>query len=249
MKIKSLALLVLAWSVSSGALAADLVPQFGYLAPGFVSIQTINMAQFWGPAGLPETGTNYYTSGAPKAGSTDWERFDPLSPYYQVWSGAYVIDNFSAASEWNSPDPAVSDIPNTIQRLILLASVDQIAWLTGFGDPHPKASPEPKSVEVVKDSPRNFTLYVRYDTDSDLGSPNPLFGFYPGYSSFANLVAPNAPVLYEAIVKFTYDEAHQNMLVRYSSNCHWSFNDGARAVTPLEIEVQQGLMMLATTFK
>lgn len=249
MKITSFAVLFCAWAISANALAADLVPHFGLIAPGFAPIQTIDMSQFWGPAGLPETGINYYTSGGPKAGSTNWERFNPQSPYYQVWFGAYVIDHFSAAWEWSQPNLKVSDIPNTIQRLIVLSSIDQIAWLTGFGDPHPNASAQLQSVEVIQTGPRKFTMYLRYDTDSDLGFPGPLFGFYPGYTPFANLVDPNAPVVYEAIVRFTFDDAHQNMLVQYASNCHWSLKDGTKKRTPLEVELQQGLMTLATTFQ
>jgi hypothetical protein len=243
-----LALAVLATG-NGAAHAADLVPQFGYLAPGFAPIQTVQAGQFWNAFGFQETGIGYYTSGGPKdASTTIWERFNPNSPYYQVFFGCYVIDNFATASEWNKPDLQVSDVQGSIQRLLALGSADQIAWLSGFGDPHPNATPDPSSIVVIKDGPRLFTMYVRFATDSDLGFPDPQFGFYPGYNQFANLVAPNAPITVEAVLTFTYDDAHQNFVVVYASNAHWTLSDGTAKQTPAWVEAQQARMVGSTSF-
>jgi hypothetical protein len=231
------------------ALAADLVPSFGYLAPGFAPIQSIQAGQFWNAFGFQETGIGYYTSGGPKDSSTTiWERFNPTSPYYQVFFGCYVIDNFATASEWSNSDLQVSDIQGSIQRLLALGSADQIAWLSGFQDPHPNATPDQRSIVVVKDGPRLFTMYVRFSTDSDLGFPDPLFGFYPGYNQFANMVSPNAPITVEAVLTFTYDNDHQNFVVVYASNAHWSLSDGTAKQTPAWVEFQQAKMVATTSF-
>src|SRR5690348_4018993 len=57
MKLFSLAvMLCVSIALADSSYAADLVPRFQYVAPGFAPIQTIDMSQFWGPAGLQETG-------------------------------------------------------------------------------------------------------------------------------------------------------------------------------------------------
>lgn len=230
-------------------IAADVVPQFNYVAPGFAPIQTIDMTQFWSQFGFPERGTNYYTSGGPATPSTaNWERFNPQSPYYQVWFGTYIVSNFSAAAEWDSPNLEISDVQASVARTLQLAAADQIVWLSGYLDPHPNATIDQSSVKVFKAGPRKFSIYAKINTDSDLGYPDPLFGFYPGWTKYATLVEPNAPVSLDAVMTISYDDAHQNFIVQYASNCHWTLSNGTKKRTPLWVEAHQAAMMVATTF-
>lgn len=230
----------------------DLSP--GWNRPAF----TIDMTQFWQPAGLPDTGTNFYTTGAPLPGSTVWERFDPLSPFYQAWFGAYVVGDFPAASEW-SPEPRdADDIPQTIANLEAITVVDQIAWLSGFGDPHPHAEVDRSSVRVCRIRDGFFRLRMRIATDSDVGdgqllgaggAPVPSLPFYPPFSQRATLVTPYAPVRYDAVILFRFDRASNTFLVIYESSAHWTLRDGSEHRTSDEVADEQAEMLAETAFQ
>jgi hypothetical protein len=233
----------------SAARAADLVPSFGFIAPGWLPPQTISMTPFWSAAGLPETGTNYYSAGAPGSPSTPfWERFDPSSPLYQAWFGAYVVDNFQFANEWNHAVVSVHDIPNSVQRVLALAAVDQIAWLTGFQDPQPLAAPIPSSLVVVPAANGYFLAYLQVRSHSDVGGTIPSFPFYPPYATLSSMVAAYAEVTLSAAILFKYISSKNELVIVYSSGTQWTTLDGASHSTPPSVMGMQLAMMADTTF-
>ena len=233
----------------SPAHAADLVPDFNYVAPGWLQPLNISMTPFWSAAGLPETGTNYYSAGAPASPSSPgWERFNPSSPLYQAWFGAYVVDDFQFASEWNRPVVRVQDIPNSIQRVLALATVDQLAWLTGYQDPNPTASVVPSSVVVLPAADGYFFVSTQMQTHSDVGGTIPQFPWYPAYSTYSSSVAPYANVTLNTACLFKYIPSSGELVVIYSSGTQWTMLDGAKHSTPPYVSAEQFAMMLATTF-
>jgi hypothetical protein len=233
----------------SKALAADAVPHFGFIAPGWLAPQSIDMTPFWSAAGLPETGTNYYAAGAPASSSSPlWERFDPTSPLYQAWFGAYVVDDFQFASEWSHPHVRVADIPNSIQRVIALASVDQIAWLTGYEDPHPEAAVDPSSVVVVPAADGYFLVLARMATDSDVGAEVAPFPWTQPESAVASEVSPYAKVTLTTAAAFKYLPSRGELVIVYWSGTEWTTLDGARHATPAFVTLEQFTMMARTTF-
>jgi hypothetical protein len=235
---------------SSPVLAADVVPQFGFVAPGWLPPQTIDMTPFWSAAGLPETGTNYYSAGGPASSSSAlWERFDPSSPLYEAWFGSYVVDNFQFASEWNHPIVTVANIPNSIQRVLALATVDQIAWLTGYEDPHPEAAVDPSSVVVVPAADGYFLVLARMASDSDVGGTIPAFTWYPPYASRASQVSPYASVTLTTAALFKYLPSKGELVIVYSSGTDWTTLDGRSHGTPPLVTVEQFAMMTSTTFR
>jgi hypothetical protein len=234
---------------SPPARAADAVPHFDFLAPGWLAPQTIDMTPFWSAAGLPETGTNHYSLGAPASSSSPfWERFDPESPLYDAWFGTYVVDDFQFASEWDRPVVRVDDIPNSIQRVIALATVDQIAWLTGFGDPHPEAAMDPSSVVVLPAANGYFLVLGRMASDSDVGGTLPDLPFYPPYSTVAAEVGPYAKVTLTTAALFKYLPSRGELVIVYSSGTEWTTLDGRPHATPPLVTAEQFAMMAGTTF-
>jgi hypothetical protein len=228
--------------------AADLVPSFGFIAPGWLPPLTISMTPFWSAAGLPETGTNYYSAAAPASASTPfWERFDPFSPLYEAWFGTYVVDNFQFADEWHHATSA-HDIPNSIQRVLTLASVDQIAWLTGFQDPHPLATIVPSSVVVAPATGGSFLMHAQIQSHSDVGGTIPSFPFYPPFSTSSSNVDPYADVTLSATFLFKYVPSQNELVIVYSSGTQWTTLDGVSHTTPLSVTAEQLAMMAATTF-
>lgn len=215
------------------------VADFNFIAPGWTTpVNTIDMGQFWHPAGLQESGINYYLAGGPLSGATTWERFDPLSPRYQAWTGAYVVTNFQFANEWTKSNLQVSDIPNSISRVLELGVIDQLAWLTGFEDPAPLAQVIPSTVHTVKDSNGFFTVVALMNSHSDVGANVP-FPFVPPPSP---LVQPFAPVVLEIFLTFKYDPSHNVFLVAYASGTRWLVQ-GVPHQTPLFVFGEQAEML------
>jgi hypothetical protein len=232
---------------STAVQAADLIPRYGYIAPGWLQPLSIDMGQFWGPAGFPERGTNYYSTGAPKDASTPyWERFNPVSPYYQTWFGTYVINHFQYASEWSKPNLQPSDIQNSVQRLMALSAVDGLVWNTGYGDPAPQATVIPASVRVTREPNGVFRLYYQIQVHSDVGGTIAQFPWYPPYSSISNLVTPYAPMLAEVQALLKFNQQHQNMVFVYSSNAIYQLRDGTSKFTPTWVGWDQAAMTVAT---
>ena len=60
------------------------------------------------------------------------ERANPVSPYYQAWVGAYVIER----TDGSLPD----DVPSLARQVTAL---DQRSWLSAMGDPRPIAESSP----------------------------------------------------------------------------------------------------------
>jgi hypothetical protein len=244
--VLTLLVLVLA---PSGARAADRVPRFGFIAPGWLQPLNISMTPFWSAAGLPETGTNYYSAGAPASPSTPfWERFDPSSRLYQAWFGTYVVDNFQFASEWNHPIVSVEDIPNSVQRVFALATIDQVAWLTGFQDPHPSAALVSSSVVVVPMANGYFLAYGQIQSHSDVGGTIPSFPFYPPYATRSSMVSTYANVTLNATLLFKCISSTSELVIIYSSATQWTTLDGVSHSTPPSVTAMQLAMMAATSF-
>jgi hypothetical protein len=227
--------------------AADVVPQFNYLAPGWLPLQTISLTPFWSAAGLPETGTNYYSLGAPLPGSPYWERFDPNSPYYQAWFGAYVVGNFQFASEWEKPNLQPSDISQSVARVEALSVVDQDAWLEGYGNTAPNTQVVPNSTVVVPAGNGFFRVFYTLTSESDVGGTIPQYPFYPPYSTASNLVPPYQPVVIEATLLLKYLPVEKELIVIYASNTTWKLKDGSFHTTSLPVIAQQFEMSAAVS--
>ncbi len=232
--------------IPTAARADDLVPTFDFIAPGWLQPLSTSMTPFWSAAGLPETGTNYYSSGAASSSSPYWERFDPSSPLYQAWFGTYVVDDFQFASEWNHPVVRVQDIPNSVQRVAALATVDQIAWLAGYQDPTPYASVEPSSIVVVPAADGYFFLSMQMNTHSDVGGSIPEFPWYPPYATNASSVDPYASVTANSVALFKFIPSKNELVVIYASAAQWTTLDGAKHATPPWVSAEQLAMMLST---
>ena len=233
----------------SPAQAADLVPSFGFVPPTWLTPLAFPMTAFWGAAGLPEQGINYYSAGAPASPSSPyWERFDPGSPLYEAWFGTYVVDDFQFASEWDHPQVRVADIPNSIQRVLALATVDQIAWLTAYQDPHPYAEVVPSTLVVLPAANGYFYGAALMKSHSDVGGTIPDFPWYPPSSAHASEVAPYADVTLTTSYLFKYlPDAHELVIV-YSSGTIWKTLDGGLHATPPRVSATQLAMMLGTSF-
>jgi hypothetical protein len=189
------------------------------------------------------------SSRAPASSSTPfWERFDPSSPLYQVWFGAYVVDNFQFADEWNHAVVTVDDIPNSVQRVLALGSVDQVAWLTGFQDPHPLAAPVPSSVIVVPMANGYFLAHLQIQTHSDVGGTIPSFPFYPPYATRSSMVSAYANVTLNAMLLFKYLSSKNELVIIYASGTQWTTLDGASHSTPTSVTALHLAMMAATSF-
>lgn len=136
----ALALLALA----APARAANLVPQFGYVAPTWVAVPPgpIDLSAVWHAFGFQESGLGYAYVAGPSGSSPYWERFDPEGSSYEAFFGAYVISNFKYASDWENADGSqktnmhVSDVANSANELISLGVVDQFAWLSFYSAPY-----------------------------------------------------------------------------------------------------------------
>jgi hypothetical protein len=244
--VLTLLYLVLAPSV---ARASDLVPRFGFIAPGWVQPLNISMTPFWSAAGLQETGTNYYSSGAPASPSTPfWERFDPSSSLYQAWFGTYVVDNFQFANEWNHAIVTVGDIPNSVQRVFALATIDQVAWLTGFQDPNPSAALVSSSVVVVPMANGYFLANGQIQSHSDVGGTIPSIPFYPPYATHSSMVAAYANVTLNAMLLFKYISSKNELVIIYASGTQWTTLNGVSHSTPPSVTATQFVMMAATSF-
>lgn len=220
----------------------------------------ITMDPFWEAFGLPDRGTNFYTTGAPDAGSQIWDRFDPHSPFYQAWFGSYVVSDFPAPQEWPAHCPA--EIPLSIANVQAITQVDQLAWLHGFGDPAPQADFGETQV-FGPDGAGFFLMVATIYTHSDLGGgqllgpggvPVPSLPFYPivgGAFDPAAFDVPSAyaPVQYVAEIRFKYDVPSAMFLVIYASQAAWSLADGTRHETSSEVAFGQVEMLLGTTFQ
>lgn len=237
--------LLLCGSSAARAQVTPPTPSFAFIAPGWTNPpNTIDMTQFWAPAGLPETGINTYLSGGPLPGNTTWERFDPLSPFYQVWFGTYVVQHFAFASEWDHRKVEVTDIPNSIARVMELAVIDQIAWLTGFRDPAPLAQIVPETVHVVPVSNGYFAITADMLSHSDVGNPVP-FPFVPPPSP---LVGAYDPVTLDTFLAFKYDAKRGVLLIVYASGTKWVVQ-GVTHHTPFFVSREQISMILGTQFE
>ena len=135
-KLLMFALSCLALSLAPAAQAAPSTPTFGYVAPGWLPVQSFDLSAVWGAFGFQETGTSYYSIGGPTASSPYWERFDPTGATYEAFFGAYVVQNFKYASDWAKPNLQPSDIQNSAGELVALGVVDQFAWLSFYDAPY-----------------------------------------------------------------------------------------------------------------
>jgi hypothetical protein len=158
-----------------------------------------------------------------------------------------VVDNFQFAGEWGHPTSA-RDIPNSIQRVLTLTAVDQIAWLTGFQDPHPEAAVVPASVVVAPATGGFFLMRAQFQSHSDVGGTIPSFPFYPPYSTSSSQVTGYADVTLSAMFLFKYIASRSELVIIYSSGTQWTTLDGASHATPLSVTAAQLAMMAATTF-
>jgi len=228
---------------------ADLVPQFNYAAPGWISPPlSIDMTPYWNDFGLPDQGTNYYSAGAPVGTSPFWERFDPKSPLYQGWFGVYVVNDFPCASEWSQPNLKPADIPCSIANVEDIISVDQFVWLAAYGDPTPVATFDASSVFVSNAPDGYFLLYGAISSDSDVGGTIPTFTWYPPYADESALVDAYAPVTLNAIARFKYIPDANELVVIYASGTEWTLLDGTKRATPPGVLAEQTAMVFATSF-
>lgn len=223
----------------------DVTPTFHYVAPGWNAPQSIEFDPYWQAAGLPERGTNFYLMGAPATSSPFWTRFDPSSPLYQAWFGAYVVRDFQYANEWSKSHLSTADIPNSIQRVIALASIDQMVWLTAYGDPAPKADVVPGSVVVFPIGGNRFAIYCEMRSHSDVGAPILPYPWYPPASSS---VTPFAPITLHSTAVFTYLSREQRLVITYAVGVEWDTKDGQHHATPADVYLRQAIMLAATTF-
>ena len=257
-------LFALAISALAGqASAADLVPQFGYVAPTWVAVPgptgpgPVDLSAVWHAFGFQESGLGYAYVAGSTGSSPYWERFDPLGTTYEAFFGAYVIDNFKYASDWENADGSqktnmrVSDVVNSANELIGLGVADQFAWLSFYSAPYsgPTASTYvPNSLVIVPAPNGFFSLTFLVQTTSDLGAPTQPAPFVPPYSTYAADVPAFQPILVEAEVLVKYDVAHANFVAIYGSGANYQV-DGHDKNTPVSTILKIAQMMGATTFQ
>lgn len=242
------------FAIAPRAKAADLAPQFGYVAPGWTAVPPgpFDLSLVWSAFGFQETGLSYAFVGGPTDGSPYWERFDPTGKTYEAFFGAYVIKNFKYASDWNKPHLQPSDIVNSANELIALGNVDQFAWLSFYNAPFggPTGSTYvPNSLVILPADSGFFLLTFLVDTFSDLGSTTPPAPFVPPYSLYSSIVPQWQPITAEATVLVKYDPASGDFLAIYGSGANYTLTSGQHKNTPISTVVQIARMMAATTFQ
>ena len=248
--------------LAPSARAADLVPQFGFVAPTWVAVPgptgpgPVDLSGVWAAFGYQESGLGYAYVGGSNGSSPYWERFNPLGQTYQAFFGAYVIRNFKYAADWKNPDGSqrtnmhASDVVNSANELIALGIVDQFAWLSFYSAPYggPTASSYVNGSLVILPAPNGFwDIAFAVDTTSDLGAPTQPAPWVPPYSTYANDVAPFAPITAIADVLIKYDVPSGDFIAIYGSGATYEV-DGHQKSTPLSTAVQIAKMMAATTF-
>jgi hypothetical protein len=142
----------------------------------------------------------------------------------------------------------VEDIPNSVQRVFALATIDQVAWLTGFQDPHPSAALVSSSVVVVPMANGYFLAYGQIQSHSDVGGTIPSFPFYPPYATRSSMVSAYANVTLNATLLFKYISSTSELVIIYSSGTQWTTLDGVSHSTPPSVTAMQLAMMAATSF-
>ena len=252
-KLISVLLATVVFALAGRAQAANAVPQFGYVAPGWLPVQSFPLDQVWYAFGFQEGGISYYSIGGPPSANTPyWERFDPTGATYEAFFGAYVISNFKYAADWNKPNLQPSDIVNSANELVALGNVDQFAWLSfyngQFGGPT-GSSLVPGSLHILPADDGFFLVTFLVSTFSDLGSTTPPAPFVPPYSLFSSVVPQWQPITAEAFVLIKYDSVHANLLAIYGSGAQYNLLDGSHKNTPISTILQIGKMMAATTFQ
>ncbi len=237
------------------AKAADLTPQFGYVAPGWFTVGAFDLSQFWQQAGFQESGISYAYIAGPGPNGGYAERFDPLGPSYECFLGAYVIKNWKYASDWLNHDGTAkhmqpSDVVNSANELIALGIIDQAVWLTAYGaPPQNTGSSLGKGPVILPDGDGFFLVTFTVNTFSDLGAPTSLYGFDPPYSVYSSVVPAFQPVTAEAFVLVKYDVPSGDFLVKYGSGTLYQLSNGQYKNTPASTIFQIGKMMAATTFQ
>jgi hypothetical protein len=243
---------------------ADLTPNFGYVAPGWVAVPgptgpgPVDLSAVWHAFGYQESGLGYAYVAGSNGSSPYWERFDPLGQTYQAFFGAYKITNFKYASDWENPDGSqrtnmhASDVTNSANELINLGIVDQFAWLSFYSAPYggPTASSYVPGSLVIAPIPTEdgfWDIAFEVNTTSDLGAPTQPAPFVPPYSTYANDVAPFAPITAVADVLIKYDVPSGDFVAVYGSGAIYQV-DGHQKSTPLSTAAQIARMMAATTF-
>jgi hypothetical protein len=243
------AFMTLAFAMPAPAQAANAVPQFGYIAPGWLPVQSFPLDAVWHAFGFQEGGISYYSIGGPPNGSTPyWERFDPTGTTYESFFGAYVITNFPFAQDWNKPNLQPSDILRTANELVALGNADQFAWLSFYGGPT-GSTLVPNSLHVFPADSGFFLVTFLVSTFSDMGAASPPAPFDPPYSVYQNVVPAYEPITAEAFVLIKYDFAHANLLAIYGSGAQYNLSNGTPKNTPAATIFQIGKMMAATTFQ
>lgn len=250
-------------ALAAPARAADLVPQFGHIDPAWVAVPgptgpgPVDLSAVWHAFGFQESGLGYAYVAGPAGSSPYWERFDPEGASYEAFFGAYVIDDFKYASDWENPDGSqktnmrVSDVTNSANELIGLGNADQFAWLSFYSAPYggPTASTYvPNSLVIVPALNGFFSLTFEVTTTSDLGAPTQPAPFVPPYSTYAADVPAFQPITVVADVLVKYDVAHANFVAVYGSGTIYQA-DGHERNTPVSTVVKIAQMMGATTFR
>ena len=245
------------------ARAADLAPQFGYVAPGWIPVPgptgpgPVNLSPVWALFGLQETGLGYAYVAGPVGSSTYWERFDPLGSSYEAFFGAYVIDDFKYASDWENPDGSaktnmrVSDVVNSANELIALGDADQFAWLAFYSAPYggpTSATYVANSLLIVPAPGGFFSLTFLVQTTSDLGAPTQPAPWVQPYATYASDVTAFEPITVEVEALVKYDVPHANFISVYGSGTNYEV-DGHDKNTPVSTIFQIAQMMAATTFQ
>lgn len=235
------------------ARAADLSPNFGFIAPGWIQVPgtPFDLSAVWHAFGFQESGLSTAFVGAPKPGSSTWERFDPDGGTYECFFGTYVIRNFKFASEWHAGMTA-AEVTDSANELIALGNVDQFAWLSFYSAPFggPTASTYvPNSLHITGPLPNGFfVLTFLVDTTSDLGTNTPPAPWVPPYSTFAAEIPMWEPIVVEASVLVKFDAPSGDFLAVFGSGAEYT-DSGEPKNTPAGTFVQIGEMIAATTFQ
>jgi len=267
---KALTLTVFTTLIALAATAearADLVLHANSVAPGWLPVRSLPLTPALAAVGLPETGTGYFSVGAPTVNPAFLNRFNPTAPTYLNFFGGYVLDNFPFAADWENPDGSqktnmtVSDAMRSANELVSIGNADQFAWLAAF-PPAPFVSTlVPGSLVVVPAKPLFpsldgwFLLSFEISTVSELGADpanvsaqTGLNVVYPSFSQFSGLVPPFEPYIAEALVLIKYDVAHQNFLAVYGNGANWKTLDGRDHNTSVATIAQILSMMSQVTF-
>lgn len=158
------------------------LPQSPHLINGMM---IFDMTPVWKRAGIDAEGINYFTIGKIENGLSS--RFDPESPYFQLWFGGYIV-KFAEDREW------------TLKDHFQLGVEDQMEWLRMYGDPNPLVQGDFDKVKMLGNIIINGHKGKLYEgggwSNSDVGNGKKRFIFPLLMAAFGYYLKKTNPKLH-----------------------------------------------------